>query len=192
MSVGGGADTILLSNFADVIHIDGSDNADSFADLSGLNANNRLLGIEVIKAMGGDDIVDLSSPLLSALQQGFTVEAGSGSDIVFGSSHNDLIQGGNGNDTLVAGPGDNTLTGGAGADTYIFSHLTGSDTITDFNPSEDNIKVLTSINDRPSTSKIQKLDTGYQWNFGPTELTLTVLEGTIIEVEQLNINFDLV
>ena len=153
LCLGGGTNIILLSNFADVIHIDGSDNADSFADLSGLNANNRLSGIEVIKAMGGDDIVDLSSPLLSTLQQGFTVEAGSGSDIVFGSSNNDLVQGGNGNDTLAAGPGDNTLTGGAWADTYIFSHLTGSDTITDFNPSEDNIKVLTSINDRPSTPK---------------------------------------
>ena len=70
--------------------------------------------------------------------------------------------------------------------------MTGSDTITDFNPSEDNIKILTSVADCPSTSAVQRLDTGYQWNFGTTELTLTVLEGTIVEVEQLTINFDLV
>ena len=61
-----------------------------------------------------------------------------------------------------------------------------------FNPTEDTITTPISIADRPSTSTIQKLDTGYQWNFGITELTLTVLEGTIVDVEQLNINFDLV
>ena len=92
----------------------------------------------------------------------------------------------------MAGPGDNTLTGGADADTYIFSHITGSDTITDFNPSEDNIKILRSVADCPSTSAIQRLNTGDQWYFGTTELTLTVLEGTIVEIQQLNIGFDLV
>ena len=92
----------------------------------------------------------------------------------------------------MAGPDDNTLTGAARADTYIFSNLTGSDTIIGFNPSEDNIKILASISDRPSSSTIQKLGTGYQWTFGASELTLTVLEGTIVEVKQLNISFDLV
>ena len=64
--------------------------------------------------------------------------------------------------------------------------------MTDFNPSEDTIKILTAITDQPSSSTIQKLDTGYKWDFGTTELTLNVSDGGVVDVDQLSISFDLV
>jgi Ca2+-binding RTX toxin-like protein len=192
VSGGSGTDTITLSNFADVIHIDGSDNAKSFTDLSGLDSENRLSGIEIINTMGGDDIVDLSSPLLSNLQQGFTVKAGSGSDTVFGSSNSDTIEGGAGNDTLAAGPGDNTLTGGAGADTFIFSHLTGSDTVTAFNTSEDIIKILTERSEKPDKALIEKTESGYLWQFDTTELVIQVAGNNAADANSLNIDFEFI
>ena len=54
--------------------------------------------------------------------------------------------------------------------------------MTEFNPSADTIIILTAITDQPSSSTIQKLDTGYQWDFGTTELTLNVLDGGVVDV----------
>ena len=61
---------------------------------------------------------------------------------LFGGSGNDTIDGGAGDDRLDGNAGDDTLTGGEGSDTF-FQTLgeTGTDTITDFDPSQDTINL---------------------------------------------------
>lgn len=66
--------------------------------------------------------------------------AGDGDDIIIGGSDIDEIYAGNGNDVLIAKGGFNYLQGNAGADTFVFDAETAfddTDTVTDFNPSED-------------------------------------------------------
>lgn len=53
-----------------------------------------------------------------------------GDDVLIGSRHSD---------TLIGGPGRDTLTGGAGADLFV---LEGVDRITDFEPDEGDLLVL--------------------------------------------------
>ena len=56
---GSGTDTIALSNFDDVIHIDGSDNASSFSDLTTTSdqyMTDRDHFVSVHTAQDGDDI----------------------------------------------------------------------------------------------------------------------------------------
>ena len=192
VSGGAGTDTISLSNFADVIHIDGSDNADSFAALDESKSANRLDGVEVIEGLGGDDIIDLSSPFLADLLNGFTVDAGSGADTVFGSSNNDIINGGAGSDTIAAGPGDNIISGGAGSDVFIFSKLTNSDTVTDFDPSKDSIRILTTGSEKPSRGTIETLETGYKWQFGTSELTFNVSENLMVDSSEILISYTMI
>jgi hypothetical protein len=59
VSGGSGTDTIALSNFDDVIHIDGSDNASSFSDLTTTSdqyMTDRDHFVRVHTAQDGDDI----------------------------------------------------------------------------------------------------------------------------------------
>lgn len=67
-----------------------------------------------------------------------------GDDLIEGDGGNDTLNGGLGDDTLFGGEGADTLFGGEGADTFSFSPgADGSeiDTINDFDPSEDVIRL---------------------------------------------------
>jgi len=83
-------------------------------------------GDDLLKGGGGDDIL----------------AGGAGDDTLVGGggAGADTLEGGAGDDILTGGAGDDTLTGGAGADTFVqnFSEQ-GTDTITDFDPSQDTI-----------------------------------------------------
>ena len=70
-----------------------------------------------------------------------TIEGGEGEDHILGDAGNDIIDAGADDDIIIDGGGDDTLTGGTGADTFAFLPSHGSDTITDFNTSEDEIDV---------------------------------------------------
>jgi len=112
----------------------------------------------------GNDLVDGGdgNDLLSGDLGNDTVLGGSGNDTVFGGQGSDIVGGGDGNDSLFGGKGNDTvdggagndlisgdrgsdvLTGGAGSDTFYFSGFGGDfgvDTITDFTPAEDKIKL---------------------------------------------------
>lgn len=63
---------------------------------------------------------------------------GDGDDIIDGGKGNDKLNGGNGKDLLVGGGGNDILTGGKGADKFQCGG--GNDRITDFDPSQGDIK----------------------------------------------------
>ena len=61
-----------------------------------------------------------------------------GNDSLVSEDGNDSLDGGNGNDTIVGGAGNDTITGGADRDRILLDDLGGTDTITDFTPSNRN------------------------------------------------------
>jgi len=100
--------------------------------LNGGDGNDSLIGGTGADSLQGGDGID-------------TLEGGADADELLGFDGNDTLFGGGGNDTLTGGVGIDTLTGGADLDVFDFNFTTfGIDTITDFNPVQDNID-LTGI-----------------------------------------------
>ena len=63
---------------------------------------------------------------------GDTLHGGGGNDILNGGAGNDMLFGGSGNDRISGGAGNDTITGGGNNDTIVFGVTDGNDTITDF------------------------------------------------------------
>ncbi|MGR3637236.1 MAG: fasciclin domain-containing protein [Shimia sp.] len=70
-----------------------------------------------------------------------TIDGGNGHDVILGNRGADMLSGGNGDDhirggsgqdTIDGGAGDDELVGGGGADHFVFTSLSGDDTILDF------------------------------------------------------------
>ncbi|KLK89841.1 hypothetical protein AA309_29080 [Microvirga vignae] len=73
---------------------------------------------------------------------------GTGNDTLYGGTGNDSLFGGDGNDALYGGTGRDALYGGTGSDTFVFTaSLTSANiqSIDDFNPTYDTIKLSRSI-----------------------------------------------
>lgn len=99
----------------------------------------RIMNVETINGLDGDDIIDLTSPDYSLAGQVITINGGTGNDVIWGSDATETLIGGDGNDILFGGSGNDTLTGGSGADTFEFTVTAGSDTITDYSKSDGDI-----------------------------------------------------
>ncbi|MEH2042837.1 DUF4347 domain-containing protein [Nostoc sp.] len=112
--------------------------------------NNNLNGFDnsadVINGQGGDDRIDGKSgnDLLRGGAGNDTLLGGVGNDTLLGGAGNNSLMGGAGNDILLGGDFSDTLTGGSGNDQFIYQTLSNSDTITDFNKSEDKL-ILTDL-----------------------------------------------
>jgi Ca2+-binding RTX toxin-like protein len=66
-----------------------------------------------------------------------------GNNSLIGGAGNDTLTGRDGNDRLRGEQGSDHLTGGNGLDDFVFDAISqGIDTITDFNPADDTLKVL--------------------------------------------------
>ena len=106
---------------------------------TGSNNAQRIHNIENIYGLGGDDIIDLTSPDYSLAGQVITIDGGDGDDIIWGSNTIETILGGAGNDTLFGGVGADTLTGGLDADTFELTVTSDGVSITDYSLSEGDI-----------------------------------------------------
>ena len=105
------------------------------------NASARLANIEYFDLGAGDDVLDMTNAS-GGYPTSFTALGGDGSDALWGGPGDDTLDGGAGDkDFLTGGPGSDRLTGGAGKDIFGFSRNFGSDTVTDFENGQDNIRL---------------------------------------------------
>ena len=80
------------------------------------SAKDSVLNLKLkVNTNGGDDDDFILS--IAESENGVTLNAGAGNDIVYGTVLNDTLRGDAGNDTLEGGDGNDTLYGGAGNDT---------------------------------------------------------------------------
>jgi len=144
---GGGGTNILWSGNGDDIATGGDGN-----DLIGGMGGNDLLngggGNDTLFGAAGDD----------------TLNGGTGNDVIFTGTGNDLVDGGEGNDIIWAGQGNDTLTGGDGEDTFCFGATSGTDTITDFDTSEDTLNLLNTVRNFTSSADVTNAATATSQN----------------------------
>jgi len=81
-----------------------------------------------------------------------------GADSISGLGGNDFILGGAGNDTLIGGLGADTLTGGSGNDQFQWATGDGTDTITDFSTTDDQIALTDIFNNTSPGSTLAATD----------------------------------
>ena len=123
--------------------IDGGAGNDFLFGDSGADTVDGGEGDDVILGGSGDDTLagGAGADVIRGGSGADTIEGGAGADILLGGSGADTIAGDAGADIISGGTGDDTLTGGAGADTFVFAPGDGSDTITDFDTSNDTINL---------------------------------------------------
>lgn len=131
----------------------------------------RVMGIELINAGDGNDIVDLSSTRYTST--GIKVDGGAGNDVLWGGAGADQLLGGSGNDSLLGAAGNDTLTGGAGTDSFLFAAGSGQDTITDFSVADgDKVRLLGgTASGAVVTYSSNSADTVLAWNGQQVTLT---------------------
>lgn len=160
---GNGGDDIIFSGGGND-SIGGGSGNDALVSGSGNDAVSGGDGDDRIFGGKGNDLLDggAGNDLVSGDLGNDVVLGGTGNDTLFGGGGNDTVGGGDGNDTLWGGKGNDTvdggagndfvsgdrgsdvLTGGAGSDTFYFASAGGDfgvDTITDFTPAEDKIRL---------------------------------------------------
>lgn len=110
----------------------------------------------------GDDVLtgDGGNDMLSGGAGDDLLYGGEGNDSLVGGAGDDMLSGGSGNDILDAGAGDNVIETGSGADTIVISDPSGSDVITDFDPTQDKIDLtkLTGVTAMSDLSIVQSGD----------------------------------
>ena len=162
---GRGGDDLIISGGGNDSIGGGSGNDAIFAGsgndvVAGGEGDDRIFGGK------GNDLIDggAGNDLISGDNGNDTVLGGTGNDTAFGGKGNDFVGGGDGNDSLFGGRdndtvdggagddfisgdrGSDVLTGGAGRDTFYFASAGGDfgvDTITDFTPVDDKIRLKT-------------------------------------------------
>jgi Ca2+-binding RTX toxin-like protein len=122
-------------------HLTGNGGADILIGRGGGDELNGGDGQDTVSYAGSPAgvTVNLDSAILNGGDaQGDTI---TGVENITGSSHGDHLTGNSLANLLSGGEGDDFLTGGAGADIFAFSANggEGSDTITDFNATEDSL-----------------------------------------------------
>ena len=125
-----GFDTLLMSNGADALFLEGPGGiqmlanvervlASALGDIVHLASTTYLLGDMVISGGGGDDILwaNIGNDSIQGLAGNDVIDGGPGDDIIDGGNDDDTISGGTGNDTIQGGSGANTIDAGPGDDT---------------------------------------------------------------------------
>jgi large repetitive protein len=128
-------------------NLTGSSNGDNiFGDrgsdiINGGDGNDSLFGGKESDQLSGGNGDDF----LSGNNDNDTLTGGAGNDIMRGGKENDVLLGGDGDDELWGDRGFDALTGGAGKDQFVLQFTATSadqaDVITDFNATDDKIKL---------------------------------------------------
>jgi serralysin len=145
-SVGGGSGNDALVSGSGNDAVSGGDGDDRIFGGKGNDLLDGGAGNDLVSGEKGNDVV-LGGTGNDAVYGGDgsdTVGGGDGNDSVYGGKGNDTVDGGAGNDFISGDRGSDVLTGGAGSDTFYFASAGGDfgvDTITDFTPAEDKIRL---------------------------------------------------
>ncbi len=142
-----GADSILGGSSADLIN-GGTENDTIRAGtgddtVSGGSHSDLIHGDDGNDSLMGDGSADT---IFGGAGTDF-IDGGSSADVLYGGSSADTIIGGSGSDTIFGGSSGDVMTGGTGNDVFVFDTGIGSaiDTITDFNVTDDTIRLDDSI-----------------------------------------------
>lgn len=118
--------TVVVGEAGDNVVAHGGNGSQTFVDAPGrdttYDAGN---GNDTVRGLDGADVLS----------------GGNGNDVLDGGAGIDRLDGGNGNDTLVGGAGDDVVRGGNGADVFVITTDAGRDTLVDFKPNADRIRV---------------------------------------------------
>lgn len=197
---GGDVDTIVLTDGSDAFFLDNIYTAHhSSLTLSsttrGVDSTARIEGIEVIYAGEGNDIVDLTSDNFNLIEA-ITIHGEAGNDILWGSTGIDTINGGTGNDVINGGAGSDILTGGSGADEFQFTASSAADIVTDFNITEDSIKLYYRAEDKHTYDDISILNGVLSWDASdyfttPVSIDLSsrIVSSDLSNIPDLSITF---
>lgn len=120
-----GTDTLLAQGDGDVdvgITVMDAGNGIEVLDVTGVLGTTRLLG------GGGDDVMNFSA--MTVRGERVVIDAGNGTDVVFGTA---------GADTIIGGSGNDSLAGGAGNDVYQVGRGSGYDVIYDVDATAGNV-----------------------------------------------------
>ena len=119
---GSGIDTLQMTDASEAFILDSNSLV-----IPDNNYRARLEDVEIVKAGGGDDIVDLTSHQYTY-----------GDVTLYGEEGNDILWASAGDDVLYGGAGLDQLSGGTGADTFVFeaTAFDAVDEISDFNAAE--------------------------------------------------------
>jgi Cadherin-like domain/Domain of unknown function (DUF4114)/RTX calcium-binding nonapeptide repeat (4 copies) len=107
-----------------------------------------------------------------------TLDGGEGDDTIYGDRDtigNDVLIGGAGNDLIYSGLGGNTITGGSGTDTIWLANVdlpTRPNTITDFDPRNDFLRVNLAQVNKLSDLTIAQAGADTTVSFGSTQIVL--------------------
>lgn len=116
---------------------------DRFITKGGADIVYAYAGNDLINAGAGDDTAygGTGNDTLRGLAGRDKLFGGAGQDNLQGGSKKDILKGGAGRDILEGGQGNDKLFGGAGPDTFLFVPDAGADTIMDFDPTKDIIRL---------------------------------------------------
>lgn len=91
-------------------------------------------GNDTLRGHAGDDDLrgGAGEDVLYGNSDNDTLRGGADRDELYGGNGNDLLDGQTGHDRLDGGSGDDIMTGGSGRDVFVFDDNFGTDTITDF------------------------------------------------------------
>ena len=179
---GFGHDEVILSDGNDIIFLHDSlsgfyATVQSEIDSFNYESAPRLVSIESIRAGGGNDIIDLTSPDFS--MGDISLYGEGGDDIIWSSHGNDSISGGAGSDILFGGLGTDTLHGGSGADEFQFTLSDSGDVILDFDI--DDGDTISIFSDSPAQS----------FSFDSNSDVLSVnFENQILQIEVVGLHLD--
>ncbi len=165
LNLGQGTDTIQGTSGNDALFLQNfGTNGDTlfYQDAGSVNGGARLLGIDTINLLEGNNFLDLTSTTVSLAGNSIQITAGTGDDILWLSDANENVSAGNGNDQITVNGGTDTLATNLGDDIITIAKNAGNLTISDFDITKDkfifkvasnkvsvNSNVITVDNDNP-------------------------------------------